>query len=137
MARNFELVVDREARLRHVPADGFIGLDPEDGDFPLEFADPALQRLFVGDDGFDFRGQRALAAAFDDRRAAVLLLVGHDRRGALRAVAIDGDGFESEAPALDVSIHDVLDRGRVRQIWMVLNGPERTAAAAIIRICPR
>jgi hypothetical protein len=70
------------------------------------------------------------------RRAHVFRLARVQRRGTLRAVAINRDRFQPEPPAFDVGVHDVVDGGVLRQLTVLEIAPLRNGcAAAIIRRC--
>jgi len=59
-----------------------------------------------------------------------LVAGGVERLGALGVVTIDGDSLEATLPGLDVSIHDVFDRGSSGMLMVLLMAPERKGWAA-------
>ena len=99
---DFEPMGQRRARVRHAMPNRLVELAAQRCQFLFELENALLQCVYLGADvGY---------------RAHVFCLASVQRRGALRAVAINRDRFQSELPPFHVSVHDVVHCGCLRHI---------------------
>ena len=110
MAGDLELVVDRHARLGHPATHRLADLLAQLASSLLDLHDAGFERCL----SFD-RSRSAMAVSLAGHSSLCFLFV-VERRAALGAIAVDGDRLEPELPALDVGVHDVLDRRLVREV---------------------
>ena len=98
MPSDLELVRQRHAGIGHaVPK----GPSAQDRDFVFKFQNPVVQ-IFPLDCDVDHSIERAHVARFS----------GVQGSGTFRAIAVNGDRFQSQPPSFHVSVHDVVN-GRV------------------------
>ena len=106
--RDLELVRERHAGIGHAMPDRLIHFAAQHRQFFFELED-AFGELVA----LDKTGITNSAISYS---AHVFCLARVQRRGALRAIAINRDRLQPEPPPFDVSVHDLIDRGRFRQI---------------------
>ena len=107
VARDLELVGERHARVGHAVAHRLVQPDRATRDF---LSSSTMRASSSGRSTMTWRARSVLACRPCPWSFSV------QRRGALRAVAINGDRLQTELPAFDVGVHDVVDRGRFRQV---------------------